>query len=89
MAEKSLRVLKHYSVQVFKTMQSFHGWIGSFVVVFAAYCCGIFVPASVLFYITFRLLNDRDFKVFQASATECSYCSVVLLFRHNLFFVSS
>ena len=41
-------------------------------ILFAAYCCGIFVPASVVFYRTFHLLNDRDFKVFQVSATECS-----------------
>ena len=43
---------------------------------FAAYCCGIFVPASLCF------------KIFQVSATECSKCIVVLLFRHNLIFVS-
>ena len=69
-------------------MQGFYGWIGSFDIGFAAYCCGIFVPASVVFYITFYLLSDRGFKVFQVSATECSESSVLLLFRHNLMFVS-
>ena len=64
---------KNYSVQVFKTMQCVHWWIGPFDIVFAAYCCGIFVPASVVSYITFFLLSDRSFKVFQVS----------LLFRHN------
>ena len=76
---------KNYSVQVFKTMQGVHGWIGQFDIVFAAHCCGIFVPASIVFYITFHLLSDQGFKVFQVLATECS---VVLLFRHNLMFVS-
>ena len=55
---------------------------------FAAYYCGIFVPASVVFYITFHLLSDRDFKVFQVLAIECNECSVLLLFRHNLMFYS-
>ena len=71
MAEKSLRAFTRAttgritdSVQVFKTMQSVHAWIGPFDIVFAAYCCGIFVSASVVFYITFYLLSDRGFKVF-------------------------
>ena len=68
MAEKSLCVdlrngEKNYSVQVFKTMQGIQAWIGPFDIVFAAYCCGIFVPASVVFYITCLLLSDRGFKV--------------------------
>ena len=33
-------------------MQGVHGFIGSFGIVVAAYCCGIFVPASFVFYIT-------------------------------------
>ena len=37
-----------------------------------------------MFNITFHLISDRDFKVFQVSATKCSEYSVVLLFRHNL-----
>ena len=49
-------------LQGFKTMQGVHGWIGPFDIVFAPYCCGIFVPASVVFYITFHLLNNRVFK---------------------------
>ena len=67
-------------------MQGVHAWIGPFDIVFAAYCCGVFVPASVLFYITFHLLSDRGFN-FKVLATECSACSEVLLFRHNLMFV--
>ena len=77
---------KNY-LQVFKTMQGVHRWIGLFDIVFAAYCCGIFVPASVVFYITFHLFNDRGLKIFPVSATECSKCTAVLLFRHNLIFV--
>ena len=48
---------KNYSVQVFKTMQDVHGWIGSFYIAFAAYCCGIFVSASffVLYNFKFQL----------------------------------
>ena len=70
-------------------MQDVHAWIELFDIVFAAYCCGIFLPASVLFYITFHLLSDRGFKVFQVLASECNKCtSVVLLFRHNLMFAS-
>ena len=61
---------RNYGVQVYKTIQGVHEWIGMFDIVFAAYCCGIFVPASVVSYITFYLLNDRGFKVFQVSATE-------------------
>ena len=30
-------------------MQGVHGWIGPLDIVFAAYCCGIFVPASFVF----------------------------------------
>ena len=41
-------------------------WIGPFNVVFAAYCCGIFVPASFVYYLTFHLLSDRML------ATPCS-----------------
>ena len=55
MAAKSLRLYvdlrssrKNYSVQVFKTMQGVHGFIGSFDA-FVAYCCGIFVSASFVF----------------------------------------
>ena len=58
-------------------MQGVHGWIGLFDIVFAAYCCGIFVSASVVFYITLYLLSDRGFKVFQVLATDCS---VLLMF---------
>ena len=79
---------KNYSVQVFKTMQDVHGWIGPFDIVFAAYCCGIFVPASVVFYKTYHLLNNRGSKIFQVLATKCSDFSVLLLFRHNLISVS-
>ena len=43
-------------------MQGIHGWIGSFDIVFAAYCCVGFVPASFVFYITFILVSDRGFK---------------------------
>ena len=53
-------------------MQGVHPWIGPFDIVFAAYCCGIFVPASVLFNINFHLLSDGGFKAFQVLATECS-----------------
>ena len=67
-------------------MQGAHAWIGPFDIVFAAYCCGIFVPAGVAFYITFHLLIDRGFKVFQVLATKRGECSV-LLFKHNLMFV--
>ena len=79
--------VKNYSIQVFKTMQGVHGWIRPFHIVFTAYCCRIFVPAGAVFYITFHLLNDQGFKVFQVSATEYSKCTVVLLFRCNLIFV--
>ena len=41
-------------------------WIGPFNVVFAAYCCGTFVPASFVYYLTFHLLSDRML------ATACS-----------------
>ena len=84
MAEKG----KNYSVQVFKTMQGVDAWIGPFDIVFAAYCCGIFFPAGVMFNITSHLLNDRSFKVCQVLATKCSEYSVVLLSRHNFMFVS-
>ena len=53
---------------------------GLFDIVFAANCCGIFLSASVLFYITSHLLSDRGFKVFQVLATVFSECSKVLLF---------
>ena len=57
---------KNYSIQVYKTMQCIHAWIGPFDIVLyymhiAAYCCGISVPASVLFYITFHLLSNRGY----------------------------
>ena len=84
----SEKKVNNYSVQVFKTMQGVYGWIAPFDIVFAAYCCGIFVPSSVVLYITCHLLNDRGFKICQVSATECSKCGLVLLFRHNLIFVS-
>ena len=71
---------KNYRVQVFKTNARRSRMDRTFIVFFA-YCCVIFVPVSVLFCITFHPLNDRHFKVFQVSATECSKCSVVLLFR--------
>ena len=32
--------------------QGVHGLIGPFDSVFATYCCGIFVPASFVFYIS-------------------------------------
>ena len=76
---------KNNSVQVFKTVQGGRGWRGLFEIVLAAYCCGMFVPASLMFYITFHLLSVRGFKVFQVLATEWT---VLLLFRHNLMFVS-
>ena len=79
---------KNYSVQIFKTMQGIYARKGLIDIVFAAYCCGIFVLASVLFYINFHLLSDRGVKVFKVLATEWSECSKVLLFRHNLMFVS-
>ena len=69
-------------------MQGVHEWIRLFKIVFAAYCCGIFVPGSVVVYITFHLLSVRGFKVFQMLATECSECGVLLLFRHNFMFIS-
>ena len=78
---------KNISVQVFKTMQGVYGWIGLFDIVFTANCYGSFVPASVVFYITFHLLSDRGSKVFQVLATKCSECSVLSLFRHNMMFV--
>ena len=64
-------------------MQGIPAWIGLFDIVFAAYFGGIFIPASVVFYITFLLLSNRGFK-------GLSEYSVVLLFRHtcNLMFVS-
>ena len=40
----------------------FSVWIGLFDIVFAAYCCGNFVPASFLFNVTCHLLSDRGFK---------------------------
>ena len=73
---------KNYSVQVFTTMSGVYGWIGL--------CSPLItveffsVHASVMFYITFHLLSNRGFKIFQVWATECM---VVLLFRHNLIFV--
>ena len=63
-------------------MQGIHGWIEPFDIVFVAYCCRVFVPASVVFYITFHLLSDRGFQVIQVLAPECTECSVVLLFGH-------
>ena len=51
-----------YSVQVFKTVQGIRGWIGPFDIVFTAYCCRMFVPASFVFYIICYLLADRGFK---------------------------
>ena len=60
-------------------MQGIHRCIGPFDAVFAAYCCGFLVPASVVFYITFHLLKDGGFKDFEVLATK---------FRHNLIFVS-
>ena len=65
---------KNYSVQVFKTKQDVHGWIGALDIVFAKCYCGIFVSARVVFYISFHLLIDRGFKVFQVSASKCSNC---------------
>ena len=56
---------KNYNVQVFKTMQGFFRWIGPIAIVFTAYCCAIFVLASVVFYIILHLLNDRGFEAFQ------------------------
>ena len=55
---------KNYSIQlqVFKTMQGIHGWIGPLDNVFTAYFCGIFVLASFVFYITYNLLSDQGFK---------------------------
>ena len=46
---------KSYTTQVFKTMQGVHRWIRPFDIVFAAYCCGIFVPASVCVLYNFPL----------------------------------
>ena len=75
MAEKPLGVLTRETKGIitayrfFKTIQGVHAWIGPFHIVFAASCCGISVLASVLFYITFHLLSDRGFKVFQVLAT--------------------
>ena len=43
--------LQNYRIN-FKTMQGVHEWIGPFDIVFDAYFCGIFVPASFVFYIT-------------------------------------
>ena len=65
MAEKSLRAFTRAttgritdSVQVFKTMQGVHAWIGPFDIVFAAYCCGIFsLVIEVLRCFNCRLLN--------------------------------
>ena len=67
---------KNYSVQVFKTMQGIYAWIGPCDIVLAVYCCRVFVPASVVFYITFHFLSDRGFQVFQVLATECNECNV-------------
>ena len=78
---------KNY-LQVFKTMQGVHRWIGLFDIVFAAFIAVGFLFRQVLcFYITFHLFNDRGLKIFPVSATECSKCTAVLLFRHNLIFV--
>ena len=63
-----------------RQMQGVQGWIGP--LLFSSLIAVWFLfPVSVLFCITFHPLNDRHFKVFQVSATECSKCSVVLLFR--------
>ena len=67
-------------------MQGVHECIGLLDIVSASYCCGgIFVSASVVFYITFHLLTDTGFKVFQVLAMNVVY---FYFFRHNLMFVS-
>ena len=38
---------------------SVHEWMGPFATVFAAFCYGIFVSASFVFYNTFHLLSNR------------------------------
>ena len=61
-------------------MQGVYGWIEPFNIVFAAYRCGIFVPESFLFYVTFILVSDRGFK--------CRVHYVVLLFYNTFHLLS-
>ena len=62
-----------------QTMQGVHGWIEPFDIVFVAYCCGIFVPASFVFLLLCISFSDRGFK--------CRLLNVLLTFRHNFMFL--
>ena len=60
-------------------MQGFHGWMRSFDIVFAAYCCGTFVPASVLcnFPYCFTIKVSRFFKCWLLNVVNVVYCYVL------------
>ena len=75
MIAKSLRSgRKNYSVQVFETMSCVHGLVGPFDIVFAAYCCGIFVPAGFVLILLAISVGDRGFKCRPVNAVNVVWC---------------
>ena len=56
------------------TMQGVHGWMGPSDIAFAAYCCGIFVLAGFVFFITCNLLRDRGFKCRLLNVVNVVWC---------------